>query len=286
MRVRSQSPCTPRRLACARMLCNCPARRCVRCSPAPAAPRGRHRHRCRPKVAAARGEAGALADELQAGAGRTRLRRSSEAAAAAARERTLSALLADGRGTRGAARRPRSSAPRRHLAAEKQAPAARPRGARRSAWSRSTRAARPSEASVILASSNFDELATRTDYLDRIQDSDTRARRAGSSKSATRCKPGCERVAALKAPGRRLQRTARRGARRNLRRPRPGRSGGRGAALACAAARVASLADAERRGSASWVERHRGGRSGEPRRGRRRRSAAGSAGPTRSRPTS
>ena len=48
---------------------------------------------------------------------------------------------------------------------------------------------RPDAASMILASSNLDELAARTEYLDRIESSDSELA-AGSRKSATRSSTG------------------------------------------------------------------------------------------------
>ena len=116
--------------------------------------------------------------------------------AAAAREERLSELLATGeeRAARLAAKVERT---RRHLQQER----SRLRRARRSLAQRLVAiytSGEPDTASVILASSNLDELATRAEYLDRIQSSDTElAERVEEVRDAV--KHGLERVAALKA---------------------------------------------------------------------------------------
>jgi septal ring factor EnvC (AmiA/AmiB activator) len=123
----------------------------------------------RTKVASARDEAGALAAKLQAAQAELAAAEQ-EAAAASAREERLSALLASGeqRAARLAGKVRRTQ---RRLAAEK----------RRLRRARDVLAARlvaiyesgaPSTASVLLAASDFDELATRSEYLERIERSD------------------------------------------------------------------------------------------------------------------
>lgn len=147
------------------------------------------------KVSAARSEAGSLAASLQAAQAELATAQE-EADAASAREEDLTGLLATGeaRAARLAADVRRTQ---RHLAAEK----------RRLQRARTALAARlvaiyesgaPSTASVILASSSFDELATRTEYLERIEssDSDLAARVAQVRRAVA---ASLERVATLKA---------------------------------------------------------------------------------------
>lgn len=121
------------------------------------------------KVAAARGQASALASNLQAAQGELAAAEG-QAAAASARERQLTGLLATGeeRAARLTASVRRSQ---RRLVEEK----------RRLRRARTALAARlvaiyesgaPSTASMILASSDFDELATRAEYLEQIEQSD------------------------------------------------------------------------------------------------------------------
>jgi peptidoglycan hydrolase CwlO-like protein len=121
------------------------------------------------KVESARGEAGAIADRLRAAQFELASARS-QAAAAAAREEQLSGLLAEGerRAAELAGQVERSEA---DLVAEKQ----RLRRARAALARRLVaiyESGSPSEASVILASSDFDDLATRTDYLAQIEEFD------------------------------------------------------------------------------------------------------------------
>jgi septal ring factor EnvC (AmiA/AmiB activator) len=124
----------------------------------------------RDKVGGARQEAASLGSQIRA----TQERLASteaEAKAAAARERHLSDLLAHGRerAARLAAKVERSE---RHLEVER----ARLRRARRALAARLVgiyESGAPSTASVVLGSSNFDELAVRSEYLQRIEDSDT-----------------------------------------------------------------------------------------------------------------
>jgi septal ring factor EnvC (AmiA/AmiB activator) len=122
------------------------------------------------KVSAGREEAGSLAGQLQAAQGEL-ASAEEEAAAASAREQKLTALLATGeeKAARLAAEVQRT---KRRLEAEK----------RRLQRARAALAARlvaiyesgsPSTASIILASNSIDELATRTEYLERIQQSDS-----------------------------------------------------------------------------------------------------------------
>lgn len=151
--------------------------------------------RLQTKVAAARGEADSLRAELQdaqveIGSAEQR------AAAAGERERKLTALLATGeeRAARLAADVRRTQ---RRLATEKR----RLRRARRVLSARLVaiyESGTPSAVSVVLASSDFDELATRTEYLDQIQrsDADLADRVAGVRRSVTR---ELKRVAELKA---------------------------------------------------------------------------------------
>jgi len=121
------------------------------------------------KVESARGEAGAIAERLRAAQSELASARS-RAAAAAAREEELSDLLAEGerRAAELAGEVERSEA---DLVAEKH----RLRRARTALARRLVamyESGTPSEASVILASSDFDDLATRTDYLAQIEEFD------------------------------------------------------------------------------------------------------------------
>jgi len=147
------------------------------------------------KVSAGRDEAGSLASKLQAAQGELAAAEG-EAAAASAREKKLTVLLATGeeRAARLSAQVRRTQ---RHLAAEK-------RRLRRARTALSERlvaiyeTGSPSTASVILASSSFDELATRTEYLDRIERSDSDlAARVAQVRGAVAA--ALKRVAALKA---------------------------------------------------------------------------------------
>jgi septal ring factor EnvC (AmiA/AmiB activator) len=149
----------------------------------------------RDKVNAAQGEAASLGEEIRA----TQVQLAdaeAEAATAAARERHLSDLLQHGqeRATKLAAKVVRSE---RHLEAERQ----RLRRARRALAQRLVaiyESGSPSTVSVVLASGDFDELATRTEYLQRIEDSDTElAARVEQVRNTVRHE--LELVAALKA---------------------------------------------------------------------------------------
>jgi septal ring factor EnvC (AmiA/AmiB activator) len=124
----------------------------------------------RDKVGGAREEAASLGSQIRATQERLTTTEA-EAEAAAAHERHLSDLLAHGRerAARLAAKVGRSE---RHLAAER----ARLRRARRALAARLVaiyESGSPSTASVVLGSSDFDELAARSEYLQRIEDSDT-----------------------------------------------------------------------------------------------------------------
>lgn len=147
------------------------------------------------KVAEAREEAGALAERLQA-AQEELAAAEGEAAAAGARERRLSELLLTGE-----ARASRLEAEVKRtewrLAAEK----------RRLRRARAALAARlvaiyehgePSTASLILGSADFDELATRSEYLKQIQQADEGlAQRVAEVRRAVA--EALERVTALEA---------------------------------------------------------------------------------------
>ncbi len=147
------------------------------------------------KVSAGRDEAGSLAGELRAAQGELAAAEQ-EAAAASAHERKLTTLLASGE-EKAARLTGEVEKTKRRLAAEK----------RRLHRARVALAARlvaiyesgsPSTASIILASDSIDELATRTEYLERIQQSDTSL--AGRVAEVRRTVAAAlDRVAALKA---------------------------------------------------------------------------------------
>jgi septal ring factor EnvC (AmiA/AmiB activator) len=147
------------------------------------------------KVSAGREEAGSLAGRLQAAQSELAAAEQ-EAAAASARERKLTTLLATGeeKAARLAAEVQRTKL---RLAAEK-------RRLRRARTALATRlvaiyeSGSPSTAGVILASTSIDELATRTEYLERIQQSDSAL--AARVAQVRRAVAGAlQRVAALKA---------------------------------------------------------------------------------------
>ncbi len=123
----------------------------------------------RAKVSAARGEAGALASKLQAAQSELAAAQR-QAAAASARENQLSALLATGeeRAARLAGEVRRTE---RALVVEKRR-LRRARGALAQRLVAIYVSGSPSTASVILGSGDFDELAVRTEYLERIEESD------------------------------------------------------------------------------------------------------------------
>lgn len=147
------------------------------------------------KVSAAREEAGSLASKLQAAQGELAAAQEG-AAAASAREEKLTGLLATGR-ERAARLAAGVRRTQRHLAAEKR----RLRRARAALAERLVaiyESGTPSTVSVILASSSFDELATRTEYLERIEQSDSDlAGRVAQVRAAV--SKALERVATLKA---------------------------------------------------------------------------------------
>jgi septal ring factor EnvC (AmiA/AmiB activator) len=147
------------------------------------------------KVTAGREEAGSLAGQLQAAQGELAAAEQ-EAAAASAREQKLTTLLATGE-EKAARLTAEVRRTKRRLAAEK-------RRLHRAQAALATRlvaiyeSGSPSTASIILASDSIDELATRTEYLERIQqsDSDLAARVAQVRRTVA---AALERVAALKA---------------------------------------------------------------------------------------
>jgi peptidoglycan hydrolase CwlO-like protein len=122
------------------------------------------------KVAAAQNEAGSLASKLQAAQAELAAAQE-EAAAASAREEKLTDLLAHGE-ERAARLAGEVETTQRHLAAEKKR-LRRARGVLSQRLVAIYESGSPSTASVILASSDFEELAARTEYLDRIEQSDS-----------------------------------------------------------------------------------------------------------------
>jgi septal ring factor EnvC (AmiA/AmiB activator) len=147
------------------------------------------------KVSNGREEAGSLAGQLQAAQGELAAAEG-EAAAAGAREQKLTTLLATGQ-EKAARLATEVQRTKRRLAAEK----------RRLHRARAALAARlvaiyesgsPSTAGIILAAGSIDELATRTEYLERIQqsDADLAARVAEVRRTIA---AALQRVAALKA---------------------------------------------------------------------------------------
>jgi peptidoglycan hydrolase CwlO-like protein len=124
----------------------------------------------RQKLSAGREEASALVGELQATQGEL-VAAEGEAAKAKARERKLTHLLATGeeKAARLAAE-VRNTQQQLELARKRLRRARRVLAARLVAMYES---GAPDTASVILAASSFDEMATRTEYLTRIQQSDS-----------------------------------------------------------------------------------------------------------------
>ncbi len=149
----------------------------------------------RDKVGGARDEAAALGAEIRATQERLSATES-EALEAAARERHLSDLLAHGR-----ERAIRLVAKVRRAERQLEAERRRLRRARRALAQRLVaiyESGSPSTASVILGSGDFDELATRTEYLQRIEESDSElAARVEQVRNQVRYE--LELVAALKA---------------------------------------------------------------------------------------
>jgi peptidoglycan hydrolase CwlO-like protein len=124
----------------------------------------------RSEVEAGRGEAAALGGQIRATQERV-LAAEGEAASARGREHRLDTLLAEGR-ERAARLAAKVARAERHLEVER----ARLRRARRVLAQRLVaiyESGTPSTASVVLASSSYEELATRAEYLQRIEDSDT-----------------------------------------------------------------------------------------------------------------
>jgi septal ring factor EnvC (AmiA/AmiB activator) len=124
----------------------------------------------RDKVASAREEAGALGAQIR-GLQEEVATAEAEASAAASRERRLSDLLAHGR-----ERAARLQGEVERTEAQLEAERRRLRRARRALAQRLVaiyQSGSPSTASVILGSGDFDELATRSEYLQRIEDSDS-----------------------------------------------------------------------------------------------------------------
>jgi septal ring factor EnvC (AmiA/AmiB activator) len=147
------------------------------------------------KVSAARSEADSLVGELQAAQSELAAAEQ-QAVEASQREQQLTSLLATGE-ERAARLAGEVEKTQRHLAKEKM----RLHRARRALSERLVsiyEGGSPSTASVILASSDFDELATRTEYLERIEqsDSDLAERVAQVRRSVA---AALQRVAALKA---------------------------------------------------------------------------------------
>jgi septal ring factor EnvC (AmiA/AmiB activator) len=147
------------------------------------------------KLSTAREEASSLVGELQATQGELAAAEG-EAAAASKRERRLAELLATGeeKAARIAAEVRETE---RRLAVEKKR-LRRARGALADRLVAIYESGSPSTASVILAADSLDELATRTEYLERIQqsDSDLAARVAQVRRSVA---VALQRVARLKA---------------------------------------------------------------------------------------
>jgi peptidoglycan hydrolase CwlO-like protein len=147
------------------------------------------------KVSAAREEAGSLVSKLQAAQGELASAQQ-QAAAATAREHKLTALLATGEER--AERLATEVRQTQHQLAVAKKRLRRARGALASRLVAIYESGVPSTASVILASSSFDELATRTEYLERIEQSDSDlAARVGLVRHSVTV--ALERVDALKA---------------------------------------------------------------------------------------
>jgi len=122
------------------------------------------------KVSTARSEADSLVGELQAAQGELAAAEE-QAAEASEREQRLTSLLASGE-ERAAKLAGEVKETQRHLAAERR----RLKRARRALSTRLVsiyESGAPDMASLILASSDFDELATRAEYLERIEQSDS-----------------------------------------------------------------------------------------------------------------
>ncbi|HEX3173943.1 MAG TPA: transglycosylase family protein [Solirubrobacterales bacterium] len=149
----------------------------------------------RSKVETGRGEAEELGSRIRATQEQV-LAAEGEAAVAARRERRLSVLLAKGR-ERAAYLAAKVVRAERHLTAER-ARLRRARGVLARRLVAIYEAGTPDTASVVLASSNFEELATRSEYLQRIEDSDA-ALAARVRQVRNQVRHELELVAALKA---------------------------------------------------------------------------------------
>jgi septal ring factor EnvC (AmiA/AmiB activator) len=149
----------------------------------------------RDKVGGAREEAASLGAEIRDTQERLAATEA-EAAAAAAHERHLTDLLAHGR-ERAARLSAKVERSQQHLEAER----ARLQRARHALASRLVAiymSGAPSTASIVLGSGDIDELEVRTEYLQRIEDSDTKlAARVEQVRNSVRHELGL--VAALKA---------------------------------------------------------------------------------------
>lgn len=122
------------------------------------------------KVAAGRSRADALASDLRAAQSELAAAEA-EAAAATARERRLDALLATGE-ERAVRLAGEVKSTTRRLAAERRR-LRRARGALSARLVAIYESGSPSAAAVVLASGDFEELASRTEYLTQIEQSDT-----------------------------------------------------------------------------------------------------------------
>ncbi len=122
------------------------------------------------KLVAARGEASSIAADLRASQERLAVAEG-EAATAAAKEERLSGLLAEGQ-ERAAELSSRLAATRERLAAEK-ARLRRSRGALAARLVAIYESGTPSTASLVFGSADYQELATRADYLRAIEESDS-----------------------------------------------------------------------------------------------------------------
>ncbi len=122
------------------------------------------------KVSAARSEAGSLAANLQAAQSELATAQA-EADAASAREEELTGLLATGEER--AARLASGVRRTQHRLAAERRRLRRARAALAERLVAIYESGSPSTASVILASGSFDELATRAEYLERIESSDS-----------------------------------------------------------------------------------------------------------------
>lgn len=146
------------------------------------------------KVERARGEAGALASQIRETQERFTAAQQ-QASAASAREQQLSGLLATGEER--AARLAADVARTRHQLAAERRRLRRARVALAKRLVAMYKSGTPSTVSVVLASGDFDDLATRAEYLERIEDSDTElAERVEQVRDSVR--DSLRRVAALK----------------------------------------------------------------------------------------